>query len=262
MKTDTELNTENFSAAGELGRSKQVCESSVVGPLGLEATTPAQTADAASEESSLATGAPDESRPRAAIAQLVELSVEAEKISSAAASSGDNQVGNSSVASASTEAAAVDPFGDALAALDRRDYATAQRLFEARGRKGAAAVQVKESASPIPAPPKPAASAGSPTRVEVIPFVEAADRQPLPHAQKAKRRGLKPLILRSGWVFFAIRDAHAIYGLPPNGSFAATKSQTIAGLASAVDIVKVPLEAITRLTGREEERSARRTSAP
>jgi hypothetical protein len=36
------------------------------------------------------------------------------------------------------EAAAVDPLRDALAALDRRDYATAQRLFESLGRKEAA----------------------------------------------------------------------------------------------------------------------------
>ena len=52
---------------------------------------------------------------------------------------GGNQVGNSLVAIASSAATAVDPLGDALAALDRKDYATAQRLFEACGRKDAAA---------------------------------------------------------------------------------------------------------------------------
>jgi hypothetical protein len=73
------------------------------------------------------------------MAQLDEPSVEAEKIPSAGAVGGDNQVGNSSVAIASSAATAVDPLTDALAALDRRDYATAQRLFEACGRKDAAA---------------------------------------------------------------------------------------------------------------------------
>ena len=73
------------------------------------------------------------------MAQLDEPSVEAEKIPSAGAIGGDNQVGNSSVAIASSAATAVDPLTDALAALDRRDYATAQRLFEACGRKDAAA---------------------------------------------------------------------------------------------------------------------------
>jgi len=58
-------------------------------------------------------------------------------------------------------------------------------------------------------------------------------------------------------VLFAICGAYAIaiYGAPPNWSFAATKSRAIAGLASAVDDLKASVEAITRPTGREEERS-------
>jgi hypothetical protein len=54
------------------------------------------------------------------MAQLDEPSVEAEKILSAGAIGGDNQVGNSSVVIASSAATAVDPLTDALAALDRR----------------------------------------------------------------------------------------------------------------------------------------------
>ena len=98
----------------------------------------------------------------------------------------DHEVGDSSVAVASFEGAAVDPLReasaalddkdyataqrlfaaigrkdvaesikDALAALDRKDYATAQGLFEALGQKGAAAAQVKGSAPASPAPTKP-----------------------------------------------------------------------------------------------------------
>ena len=73
-------------------------------------------------------------------------------------------------------------------------------------------------------------------------------------------------------MLFAICGAYAIaiYGAPPNWSFAATKSRAIAGLASAVDDLKASVEAITRPTGREEERSevpdlsaaTPRTSAP
>ena len=44
---------------------------------------------------------------------------------------------------------------DALAALDRKDYATAQGLFEALGQKGAAAAQVKGSTPASPAAPSP-----------------------------------------------------------------------------------------------------------
>ena len=41
---------------------------------------------------------------------------------------------------------AADAIRDALAALDRKDYATAQGLFEALGQKSAAVTQVKGSA--------------------------------------------------------------------------------------------------------------------
>ena len=58
--------------------------------------------------------------------------------SSAGETGRDNRVGSSSVAIASFDRAAVDPLGEALAALDDRDYATAQRLFAALGRKDAA----------------------------------------------------------------------------------------------------------------------------
>jgi hypothetical protein len=155
---------------------------------------------------------------------------------------GDNHVGNSSIAIASSGTAAVDPLRDALGALDRRDYATAQRLFEALGERGAAPSQVKGSASAALAalaPPEPAASAGgsmmvsdsraqqkpAPSPVEVIPFVDAAYRRPLPQAEKAKSRHLRPILLGVGLVIIATCGAYVVYGLPPNRSFAATKSQ-------------------------------------
>jgi soluble lytic murein transglycosylase len=235
------------------------------------------------------------------MAQLDEPSVEAEKIPSTGAIGGDNQVGNSSVAIASSAATAVDPLTDALAALDRRDYATAQRLFEAcgrkdaagaiedawaaldrkdyataqrlfeaLGRKDAAAAQVKGSARATLAPPEPTASGpGSmvvsdsraqqklvPSPVEVIPFVDAAYRRTLPQAERAKARGLKLLLVGTGLVFFATCAASAFYGLPLNWTFATTKSRAVAGLASAVDVLKRPVEAITGLSRREGERSA------
>ena len=188
--------------------------------------------------------------------------VVAEKISSAGVIGGDNQVGNSSVAIASSAETAVDPLGDALAAVDRKEYATAQRLFEALGQKSAAAS----------APPEPAVLAGGsmaasdsraqqkPTQslLDVIPSLDTAFRQPLPHTKKAKSRRPRSILLGSGFVLFAICGAYAIaiYGVPPNWLFAATKSQAIAGFASAVNVLKASVEAITRLTGREEERSS------
>jgi hypothetical protein len=49
---------------------------------------------------------------------------------------------------------------DALAALDHGDFAKAQALFESLGQKGAAASQMKGTAASSPAPPKSAPSAG------------------------------------------------------------------------------------------------------
>jgi hypothetical protein len=159
---------------------------------------------------------------------------------------------------------------EALAALDRKDYATAQVLFEALGQKGAAAAQVKGSAPASPAPPKPAASAGGPmasdsqnkarqkpvtSPFEVIPFADAAYRPPLPKTEKAKSRLLELLLLGTGLVLFATCGLSAIYGSPLNWTFPTAKSQAIAGLSSAADVLKADLEAITGQSAREEERS-------
>ena len=166
---------------------------------------------------------------------------------------------------ASSDAAAVNPLGNALAALRRRDYATAKWLFEALGRKDTveaienalAALDRKDYATAqrlfeALAPPKPAADAA-----EALEHALAAlYRQPLPQAEKAKWRGLKRLLLGSILVLFVIFGVFAIYGSRLNLSLATAKSQAIAGLASAVDLIKAPLEAITGPSGREEERSA------
>jgi hypothetical protein len=260
-------------------------------------------ADAASGESSLATGARDEGQAKPVIAQLAEPAVEAEKNSPAGKAGGDHEVGDSSVAVASFDGAAVDPLREALAALDDRDYATAQRLFAAVGRKDVAetirdalaaldrkdyataqglfealgqkgaAPQVKGSAPPSPAPPKPAASAGGPMAsdsqnkarqkpvtapFEVIPVPDGAYRPPLPQAEKAKSRRLRPLLRGTGLVLLTIFGVSAIYGSPLNWTFPTTKSQAIAGLSSAADVLKADLGAITGQSGRGEDRSAMR----
>ena len=179
----------------------------------------------------------------AAHSRRATLSVEAEKTSPAGKTGRDHEVGDPSVV-VEFDGAAVDPLTeasaalddkdyataqrlfaaigrkdvaeaikDALAALDRKDYATAQGLFEAFGQKGAAAAQVKGSVQASPASPKPAAWAGgsmaSDSRnearqkpvtspFEVIPLADAAYRRPLPQAEKAKSRRLKPLLAGTG----------------------------------------------------------------
>jgi hypothetical protein len=136
MKMDGEQNSENSSAAG--GPS-QGSESSIARPLQLEATAPPDVEDKAADKGSLTTRIHDEGQARAVSSQFVESSGEPEKISSAGAIGGDGQADNSSALIALSAATAADLLRDALAALDRRDYATAQRLFETCGRKDAAA---------------------------------------------------------------------------------------------------------------------------
>ena len=103
--------------------------------MGPEAATPAFVADATPGEGSRAAAAPDEGQAKAVIAPLVQPSVEAHKNASAAGETGrDNhaggsQAGGSPVAIAPFEGAAADPLGEALAALEDRDYATAQRFL-------------------------------------------------------------------------------------------------------------------------------------
>jgi hypothetical protein len=176
-------------------------------PLGPEAALPAVAADATSGAGSPAAPAPEEGQAKAAMAPLVRPSLEVDKNASARESARDIQAGNSQagnsqagnsqagnsqaggspVAIAPFAGAAVDLLGEALAALedrdyatarrlftatgrkdaadairealaalDRKDYATAQGLFEALGRKGAA-VELKGSAPAAAAPPQPAA---------------------------------------------------------------------------------------------------------
>jgi tetrahydromethanopterin S-methyltransferase subunit G len=298
MMMDGEQNSENSSAAG--GPS-QGSESSIARPLQLEATAPPDVEDKAADEGSLTTRIHDDGQARAVSSQFVESSGEPEKVSSAGAIGGDGQADNSSVALALSAAIAADPLRDALAALDRRDYATAQRLFETCGRKDAAAAiegawaalgrrdyataqqlfeslsrtsvtgsNVRESGPANPAAPKVATPGAvskvasdsgarqnpTPSPIEIIPFVDPASCQSLRRAQKRTPWHQRSLLLGSGLLIFAACGAYAIYGSPQSWSFAAAKSQAMAGLASAINAVKLPLGAITSPTERDEERSA------
>ena len=270
--------------------------------MGSEAAISAPAVDAASGDGSPAIGSRDEGQAKAVIAQPAEPSVEAEKNSPAGKTGRDHEVGDLSVAVSSLKGSVVDPLReasaalddrdyataqrlfaaigrkdvaeaikDALAALDRKDYATAQGLFEAFGQKGAAVAQAKGSAPASPASLKSAAWAGgsmaSDSRnearqkpvtspLEVIPLADAAYRRPLPQAEKAKSRRLKPLLLGTGLVILAIFGVSAIYGSSLNWTFPTTKSQAIAALSSAADVLKADLEAIKGQSAPEEERSA------
>jgi hypothetical protein len=298
MEMDGEQNSDGSSIGGD---ASQGFESLAAKPPQLEATAHAGGQGEPAEKGSLTTRIPDEGRTIAVLSPFVEPSGEPEKTSSAGASNGDGQATNPSVALALSVATAADPLRDALAALDRRDYATAQRLFETCGRQDAAAAiegawaaldrrdyataqrlfeslsqanvsgrKARESGPVISAAPEVAASgAGSevasnsgarrslaPPSINGVPFVDSASRRPLRQPENRNPRRQRSLLLRSGLLIFATCGAYAIYDSSESWSFAAAKSQAVADLASAVNVLKAPLAAITRPAERDEERSA------
>jgi hypothetical protein len=169
--------------------------------------------------------------------------------------------------------------GNALAALERRDYATAKRLFETLGRKDAAesiesalaALDRKDYATAqglfeALAPPKPALTASDArteeqsvpvvTALAAIPPVDPAYRRPAP--PKAKRRGSRSGLISTVVLLAAAFGASAIYASRSDWTFVPTKGEAIAGLASTVDLIKARFRAITGQNAREEDRSALR----
>ena len=101
--------------------------------------------------------------------------------------------------------------------------------------------------------PAPAEPQRRPSRTHwpAVPFAA-----PTTEVERAKARGWKPLSIAIGLALFAASGAVAVYGSPANSTFATTRDQAIAGLVSAVDILKTLLEAITGSKQREEERAA------
>ena len=296
MKMDG-WNSENSSAAG--GPSQGSEASFAISQL--EAKAPPAAPDDAAEKGTLTTRIHDESQRTAVLAQFVEPSGEPERVSSAGAIGEDGPVTPSSGTMALSAATVADLLRDALAALHRRDYAIAQRLFETCGRKDAAAAiegawaalgrrdyataqqlfeslsqtsvtgsKAGESGPVISAAPK-VATPGAVSRVapcsgarqnppassiEVIPFVDSASCQSLRRAEQRTPWRQRSLLLGAGLLIVAACGAYAIYSSPPTWSLAAAKTQAIAGLASAINVFKGPLVAITRPTERDEEHSA------
>jgi Transglycosylase SLT domain len=159
-----------------------------------------------------------------------------------------------------------------LARFDLKEGVTGRKLFGALGRKSVATPQEKESATAAPAPPEPPILAGLPgearnpaaeekpaTRApEVVPFADAAFRRPRPREEKAKALSLKPIAIGGGLALIAACAAFAIYGSLAGSTLAAARSQAIAGLSEAADLLKTPLDSITGSSRREEERTAMR----
>src|SRR5262249_42844779 len=137
---------------------------------------------------------------------------------------------------------------NALAALDRGDYATAQGLFEALA-------PPKPSPMALESPSKPQYEAVA-SPLESIPLVAPPYRRPdLP---KEKSRGLRAGMISIVVLLIAALGAAAISASRSEWTFVPSKSWAIAGLASTVDLIKTHVKAITGEGAREEDRAAMR----
>src|SRR5271166_2753620 len=269
MKMDAELNSQNPSASLDVERESQASESSATSPQRSETATLEAAESGASGQSSVAACAPGEAK--ATVAERVASPVEADGTLPAVVG-GNNPAGAAQVAIPSPDVSAGNPLGDALAALDRKDYAAAQGLFEALSPPKPAAsagpaASIAPAASagpaapakgPMTSEPRAHAQSKSASPLEVIPPPDGAYRGPAPQAKRMKERSSRPLWLRAGLALIAIVVALAIYAPRPNWTFAAAKSQAVAGLASTVDLIKAPLAEMTGSSEREEERSKMR----
>jgi soluble lytic murein transglycosylase len=226
--------------------------------------------------------------------QRDEPSIEAGKISSAVVIDGKKQTGDLSVMIASLGQAAIDPLMEAQSALRRRDYATAQRLFEACDRKdmvaaieeallaldhrdyataqrffealvqkGFAASEVKEAGPAIPAPPEPASLGAGPVSVSNSKDqLKPATAQVASFVDVVLRLDLPPKAKGRGLgqpligVGLALCMAcGAVAILRSPPDWRSAVEQAIGGLASAISAHKAP-DAIALQTAGEEQPSA------
>ena len=168
---------------------------------------------------------------------------------------------------------AADAIKDALAALDRGDYAAAQGLFDALSLKGSAAARAKGSAPPDRKPLQVRGAAagrvasGSGDRAKQNWAHRRSKLFRLGTTAIASRPGGKDQSARSrgrscsaqAWRYVRSSAPRLLYGSPLTWTFSGMKNQTIAGLASAADVLKAPLEAIT---GQASEEESRRDARP
>ena len=113
---------------------------------------------------------------------------------------------------------AAEAIDKALAALDRKDYASADELFEAltplkgsAGAEGAKASKSRGDDQQKPAPPPP---------VDIVPFVEPDDRRPPLLSEPAKTRRRKPLVIAAGLALLALLGVSALYVRQSGGTVA------------------------------------------
>lgn len=271
------MNSELASASPEISGQNEGHEGSAATAAGSEASVPG--AAAAAGEGPQATSASDEGSAKPAPMEHIEPS-EAEKEPSAGESGKGDPAGSPPLAAAPSGAAADNPLESALAALDRRDYGSAKRLFESLGRKDA--VEAIENAlkaldrKDYPAAQalfealalKPSPSAGGtskpvariepepkpvPPPNEIVPVVNPVERPPA-QALRAKKRGARGLAFAACLALLALLGASYVYGWRGIGAFFPAKTPAAASVAAA-DSPALPKATAAAASGGEDERA-------
>jgi hypothetical protein len=167
------------------------------------------------------------------------------------------------------------PLESALAALDRRDYGTAKRLFESLGRKDAVeaidnalkaldrkdypaaqalfeALALKPSAGRTAAPGTQTEPELPPPN-EIVPVVDPVERPPA-QALRAKKRGARGLPFAVCLALLALLGASYVYGWRGIGAFFPAKTPAAASVAAA-DSPALPKATAAAASGGEDERA-------
>ncbi len=193
------------------------------------------------------------------------------------------QAGASPAPVASSGPEAAQSLKGALAALDRRDYSTARRLFEALGRKDAAeaidsalaALDRKDFAAAqglfealalpklapgmedLAAPEAPGEAREKPAAppLESAPFVDPEDRPRAPRAERPGKRSLRPHLLGVSLALLAIFGVAAVYVSQRAEPLAAAYGHVAEAPAQVVDLVKALVKSVTGSGRGETERS-------
>jgi len=288
-----DLNSDPTSVSGEIGEPGQDRGAPIVGAPASPAAASGAGGDASSDERSGAS-ARGEGQASAGAAQLDAPPVRSAEAETefADAKSGAGDQADAALPANASGAVAAHSLASALSALDRRDYGTARRLFEALGRKDAAeavdsalaaldrkdfstaqglfeALAAPKFAAPIEDRAAPEALAKDEPKetelaqapIEVVAVVAPERREAAAPSEMAKTRRARPLVVAAGVALMAIVVVSVLYGSQRGGLWAAAKSQASAGFASVLERLEAPWKSAAGPGERDDERAAVRDLA-
>jgi hypothetical protein len=267
---DAELNPQAASSPSDLQKQDIGSKAESSGPDGKALSAGGGPSGEVSPEAG-----PEEEGPPAKALAAAPAGASAERIEAPGSAGGDRQAGVEAFPASSTAAVSL---GSALAALDRRDYATAKLLFERLGRKDAveaienafAALDRKDFAVAqglfeALTPPKGAAEwTGRPPGPEsgvkdeaivalpIAGVADAASLQSPPAAGSSRGVRSRRVLILAALALVAVLGASAAYGSRAGWSFSTARSEALADFRAAVRMARAPFQALAARGGRDD----------